>query len=610
MSFATYLTTALLIAAIAIFARGAKSRAAALAFGMVAWLSIALLVVHQASDYFTGEGINEAAWFHVRYGFGGAGLGDYRGVIGWSIAALLGPALFLGWLGRRRDRPPAAASQWRLAIGLAASSLVVNPATGELVKLATPPPPQTADFVRHYRAPTLTAVAPEHPNFVFIYAESLERTYFNETIFPGLIKELRALEAEGTSFTDIQTVYGTGFTMGGIVGSLCGVPLFTPANPNSMSGMDNFLPGAVGLSDLLHDEGYYLAFMGGAHLTFAGKGKFFKTHQFDETAGFPELHSRVSDRSYISAWGLYDDTLLDFAYDRFEQLAREKPRFGLFLLTLDTHHPDGHISRAAAGIKYGDGSNPILNAVAASDHLLAQFIRRLQASPHGRNTVIVVASDHIAMHNTAAELLAKAPRRNLLLVIDPRRAGGTKVTRAGSTLDTGSTLLPFLGYKGVIGLGRDLLDPLVSDAELAHIRDEKSLLSWRDELSKFWGFPHFRTAITFSENPASIAIDGRQFSAPVLVQLEDRSRTTLRFEFDAVWDIRLAQQAERLAPGTAFLLFAPTEDVRALLPTDGPALDSRWVLVVGKAGKGQMAVPLRAGARISKREIDQYLGRW
>jgi phosphoglycerol transferase len=392
--------------------------------------------------------------------------------------------------------------------------------------------------------------------------------------------------------------------MGGIVASQCGIPLFTPSHANSMSGMDSFLPAAIGLGDLLHEEGYFLSFMEGAYMSFAGKGKFLRTHHFDETLGFAELYSRISDQSYINNWGLFDDSVFDLAFDHYTELSGRQQKFGLFVLTLDTHHPEGHRSRSMASVGYSDGTNPILNAVAASDALIARFVRRIQASPYGKKTVIVIASDHTALENTATDQLNRRSRRNMLIVLDPRRPEGHRYERAGSTLDTGVTLLSFLGYKGQIGLGRDLLDPAISDAEIAHIEDSSTLQSWRGEISKFWEFPHLRESISFTDDPPVITIDGRNFKAPVLIELGENYRTMLRFEFDATWDVRLADQVQRLPSDEPYLLIAKNADAKMLL---AEPIEATWVLVLGKAGGGRMAMPFDQGAKLSRKEIDRYL---
>lgn len=574
-----------------------------LAGGVVSGL---LLVAYAAANSFTGDGINSAAFFHLQYGLAGAGFREYKGLILLCTAAIsvtLAAFTYLCWshANRPRKRPYLVISFALLFI-----SLTVNPATWDIARNLKPVSQTTANFLRHYRTPRITPISDEHPNFVFIFAESLERTYFDEDVFPGLIKELRLLENEGISFTNIHSLDGTGFTMGGIVASLCGIPLFSPAHPNAMSGMDAFLPGAIGLTDLLHEQNYHLAYMGGASLQFAGKGKFLRTHRFDEVLGFSELHGQVVDKSYINNWGLYDDTLFEMAFARMEELAQRPKPFGFFLLTLDTHHPDGHVSRSAVRKRFGDGTNTMLNAVAASDQLLSAFVRRIQNSSFGANTVVVIASDHLAMNNAASGLLQRGERRNLFLVLDPRNAREELIDRTGSTLDTGTTLLPFLGYKGAIGLGRDLRDTRTQDEEIAHIHRAETIPSWRNEIMNFWRFPQLKDQLVFSEEKAEVVLDGRRFTAPVLIELMDEYDTRLKFEFDALYDVRLAQQAEQLVNGTPFLLIATREDATPFLSEEERA-GSAWVMIIGKAGMRRIVLPLTDGTTLSRAEIDGHL---
>lgn len=603
-----FLSLLLFLLALSVARRSGRSKLQSSLLASAGMVAVMLLTAYAAADYFTGEGLNLATMFHLQYGLRGAGFREYRGLMVLCAAGLiLGTTLLGYWCfskAHQPRRPWYLASSWALMI----ASFIANPGTWNVIELAKPIAPATADFQRHYRTPRIVPTSGDHPNFVFIYAESLERTYFNESIFPGLIKELRLLENQAHSFTNIHSLEGTGYTMGGIVASLCGVPLFSPAHANTMSGMDAFFPGATGLTDLLHEKaGYRFAFLGGAPLAFAGKGKFLKTHGFEEMSGFSELHGRVVDKKYINNWGLYDDTLLDMAFERFRELSEEGKRFGLFVLTLDTHHPDGHVSRTAARARYRDGKNPMLNAVAGSDALLAAFVRRIQQSTFGQNTVVVIASDHLAMNNAAIQQLQKGERRNLFIVLDPRNPAGAKINRRGSTLDTGTTLLPFLGFKGVIGLGRDLRDPGTSDDEIAYIHRKETVLSWRGELMEFWRFPQLTESLSFSENPAEVTLDGRHFSAPVLIELNSDNRTRLRFEFDALWGVRLAQQIDELDDGAAYILVAKRDDAAALLPPDQSTIDTPWVLVVGKAGAAHIARPLPSGSSFTRGDIDKFL---
>jgi len=49
--------------------------------------------------------------------------------------------------------------------------------------------------------------------------------------------------------------------------------------------MNNFMPDAVCLGDILKSRGYHLEFMGGANNEFAGKGLFYKNHGFVSVEG-------------------------------------------------------------------------------------------------------------------------------------------------------------------------------------------------------------------------------------------------------------------------------------------------------------------------------------
>jgi phosphoglycerol transferase len=579
------------------------------AIAMEAFVGVFLLVAYGVANHFTGEGINYAVWYHVRYGLRGAGFHEYQSLIIVAAATVLVAILGIAGLVLWRRARPRSLSFLLLGQLLLISALLINPGARDLIALSRSHSPATADFFQHYRPASATPIAQEHPNLVFIFAESLERTYFDERRFPGLITHLRQLEQQGTSFTRIQTVEGTGFTMGGMVGSLCGIPLFTPAHGNSMSGMDVFLPGTSGLSDLLHDHGYFLSFIGGAELDFAGKGKFLRTHHFDESAGFSELHGRTRDRTYINNWGLYDDTTFDFAYERLTELARQKQPFGLFFLTLDTHPPMGYVSKSATAKPYGDGTNPMLNAVKASDELIARFVERVRTSPVGDNTVIVIVSDHLAMLNAASDRLRQGPRSNLFLILDPRAPRGRYVDRVGSTLDIGATVLRPLGFKGSINLGRDLLDPQTSESEILHIQKTETLLSWRPEIIRLWDFPRFTTTFSFEPKTALVKIDGRQFQAPVLIELGENGHTTLRFQFNALYESHLAEQAAKLPFGKKYLLVVKRDDAQNLLSGQSIPVDSPWVLIAGKAGAGRTAIPLSDEVSYSKLQIDQLLAR-
>src|SRR5690606_39256112 len=148
-------------------------------------------------------------------------------------------------------------------------------------------------------------------NIVWIYADSLERTYFDPDALPGLMPGLSPLAGEALDLRCVDPRDGSGWSIGGLVASLCGVPLTTAhGDENSMGRMDSFLPGAHCLSDYLGQQGYEMHFSGGADSAFAAKGKFLASHGFDSVKDQRHFReSGVADR-HFSNWGVHDDVLL------------------------------------------------------------------------------------------------------------------------------------------------------------------------------------------------------------------------------------------------------------------------------------------------------------
>lgn len=167
------------------------------------------------------------------------------------------------------------------------------------------------------------------------------------------------------------------------------------------------------------------------------------------------------------------------------ELSANKNKFGMYLITLGTHHPQGHIPEEYRDIMYKDGSNPILNAIKASDVIISEFVNKILDSKYAKDTVIIIASDHLAMRNTAFDRLEDAKRRNMFMILSPDQKDSKRIDKRGSTLDIGPTILSFIGYDAQIALGRDLLDNNTSGYEIKKIHD--NLISWKAEIKNFWG---------------------------------------------------------------------------------------------------------------------------
>ena len=506
------------------------------------------------SDYFTGNGINEAVLFQIRIGFSGAGLGEYNNLflfsILWSLATFglvyAAQRLTKKYIHKKKrdnNSTPVRVNSF-LATIFFVLAFITHPFSIDIVKLLNVHftflpvgalSETKSPLIEDYIPPVITQRNTNAPNLIFIYLEGMERTYFDEARFPGLIKYLRALEKQSISFSNIKQLWGTGWTIAGMTASQCGIPLVIPSGGNSMGGMEAFLPKATNLGDLLNNEGYHLVYMGGASLEFAGKGKFYHTHGFSESYGADELLPTLTEvDDYRTDWGLYDDTLYDLSYKKFETLSSAGKRFGIFLLTLDTHHPNGHISRSCQKIRYGDGSNEMLNAVACADWMAANFVKKILASKYAKNTVICLVSDHLALKNSTWDKLNEGPRRNFFMIIPPQHLQSMKITRPGSMFDIGATLLNVMGLKiDGLGLGRDLLDSNCQTFIEKHNNQADTVLkSWYKEFVDFWDFPVFEGNLAIYPDKQEVKIGGHTIKTPVLIELDHDLKTTkIKFPF-------------------------------------------------------------------------------
>jgi phosphoglycerol transferase len=567
-------------------------------------LNFLWLIVYNICDRLSGNGINDAVLYHWRTSLHGAGFADFTyeislaaglAIIALGLATLT--CIFAGKWSRKKSIPTS------VPLLLIATALLINPTPLSFLKFWKQHHQTASDFFKYYAPPYIHAQAKPR-NLVYIFAESFEHTYFDQKLFPELTPQLISLEKDATSFTNICSTPGTTWTIAGMVGCMSGIPLITYSDGNSMSGVDAFLPGALGLGNLLKRAGYRLEFMGGADIRFAGKNRFFKTQGFDSVNGLQEILKAHPQMNFAQTpWGLYDEDLLDLAYQRFEELAKRGGPFGLFLLTLDTHHPTGHLSPSYSSYSYQDGSNSMLNAIRASDALLARFVQRLRSSPYAQDTTIVLASDHVALPNGAYAMLEQGNRRNTFMIFQSNTPG-TRNDIAGSTLDIGPTLLPFLGFSGQIGLGRNLLAPTTTQQELDYIQKSVEAYTWSQEILAFWDFPNLEEGIKISAKDQCIIIRERRFQLPCLIRTGRDLKTAVKLkpnnhlEFDP--DVRLAEDVKGVTPGEAFVLAMQGADLAALQP--GLASDT-WYVLCGNVHCIHSLQPLNNDIAISKNEI-------
>ena len=542
-----FLSLALFLASAGIYAwKAGRNTWWFLATLLVLGIFIILNITLYASDYFTGDGINDAVLYTLTNSLTGAGVSKYiLPGLGLVVALVL---VFgaLGWVLRRRRHHPCHMGYSLLALLLALGSVDASPAFHQITELVKSQSRDgDPDFAAYYKEPAKQIPAPKL-NLVYIYGESLERTYFDNDAFPDLTPELGALKNQGLDFSHTAQLPGTDYTIAGMVASQCGIPLFAPFEGNASASVSSFFPHNICLGDILKNSGYENYFMQGANLRFAGKDVFLKSHGFDHLYGAEELKTTVADPAYRNDWGFYDDTVLDEVWKKFETLSRSGKRFSLFALTVDTHHPDGFISRTCTRKSYEvEGkTNQSFSAVTCSQQHIAALIEKIKASPYFKNTVIVVSSDHLAMKNTAWEALNKQDRNNLFFILRGDKPQQETIATRRNTMDNGATVLDILGGDNFIGLGRSTL----SGQSLSEVflNMKQKVLAWKPEIIRLWNFPKAINDFTIDEEKGMIAFSGTHFRLPLLLRVSDKRVEPLpESEYSAPLRFQLADFAPR-----------------------------------------------------------------
>jgi len=422
------------------------------------------------SYYLQGSYFNQQYLFHLNLTTLRESLAAYYALmfllVGWTICVLFGFYYFRERLPRSNHSLPALAGLFVLALMLdpglrssvfAMANSALSPRINSLDAIAWEELSLEQDALMNTQ---FTSAAGK--NLLFVFLEGFEAIYTDENLFPGLTPNLQALNEEGWQLDNMQQVEGSGWTMAGIVSSLCGTPLLYESSFGGNEVLfSRVLDKATCLPDVLNDAGYQQIFMGGASLGFANKGSFLREHGFDTTLGRHELVNELADPNYVNGWGLYDDSLFSQALEQFNSLAASEQPFNLTLLTVDTHRPIGEPSASCS--EYNQIDNSILHAVHCTDYLLGEFLDQVKANPAYEDTVVVLVSDHLAMRNNAFPLFPENYQRRLYFnVLNSGVAAEQEIF--ATPLDISPTVLQLLGVKHDVAFlaGLNLLNaPLI-----------------------------------------------------------------------------------------------------------------------------------------------------
>lgn len=491
--------------------------------------SLLLNIFWLCCDYFTGQGFTWAVVYTLTSSLDGAGMNDF---ILPGMLIVLAIILFLWGCIKFTLSPATPFSRDKkfsfAAILVSILSILFSPIWTQYNNSMLPEKSESGkDFFTYYIKPEAVIKNPQY-NLVYIYAESLERTYFDNTHFPGLMNELNSFRNNSLDFSNTTQYSGMDFTIGGIVASQCGLPLFTPAGlGNNTDVTSDFFASQICLGDILKNSGYENYFYQGAELRFANKDKFFQAHNIEHIYGLSESEYK-DDLSYQNDWGLYDNIVLDQVWKKFTELSESGKRFALFTLTLDTHPPHGYIANECKTQHYdlNGTSDSTFDAVLCSQRQIARLLKNIMQSKWAKNTIVVVSSDHLAMDNTAVAIdyLKKYERRGLFFVIKDGSAA-TVNNNKRNTMDNGATVLELLGGGNNIGLGRSSLSRTSLSERFADL--EHKIITWSPHIKSLWGTPSTIKDYEVDTINQKFSFNGRTYPLPLLVGFRDNKMTLL-----------------------------------------------------------------------------------
>lgn len=176
---------------------------------------------------------------------------------------------------------------------------------------------------------------------------------------------------------------------------------------------------------------------------------------------------------HTNEWGVDDDDMLRVAWNDFERLNKVGKPFLFSLLTIGTHTPSGFIPRSCEGLEYNENAVPMLRAVHCSDLLVSKFIEQIRSSPYAANTIIVLQNDHPLFYKNAIDGGfgdGLKDERDLFVILDDDLDGEFEIKKHGTSFDTFTTVLGYLGILDEMNFGRNLLSreslPFDADDEI------------------------------------------------------------------------------------------------------------------------------------------------
>ncbi|MFJ6001682.1 LTA synthase family protein [Arthrobacter sp. NPDC092385] len=387
---------------------------------VLVWMGLALLIAAAGIRYYWGEiSVGQMLSNLVSVEIdGGGGSIIWVGILGIGVApVLITAAIAAAHFVRRRNRrhsgddvrPPRTTWFARSIATALVGAVVIGGTTafattvgvGNYIRAAN----SDFDLGDYYVEPTITSDENAR-NLVLIYLESGEATLEDDQLFEKdaftPLKDVTRASEGWQNVENLQQYTGGGWTIAGISGTECGVPLkgtgsAAGAAPSNDLGSDTptYLGGLTCAGDVLEEHGYTNVFLGGANSSFAAKESFLRSHGYSEVKGLADWRAAGEpEENFRSDWGLSDERLMDHAKDRIDELHAEAKRtgrpFNLSMLTLDTHEPAYVFDYCSV-----DTEHDITSVFSCSMAQVAGFVNHMKDRGYLDDTAVVIMGDHL-----------------------------------------------------------------------------------------------------------------------------------------------------------------------------------------------------------------------
>lgn len=284
---------------------------------------------------------------------------------------------------------------------------------------------------RYEGCDSIRVVNDDRPDVYVIIWESLSNQLLPSLGGRPIATRLDSIAATGLMW---RNFYANGFrTDRGIPAIVSGMPS-PPAT--SVMKLSDTMEGKPSLASVLRSVGYDTYYYYGGDINFTNMNSYLVSARFNNI---------ISDKDFpitqrLSKWGVHDGPLADKVVAELPVNDSDAPRLTV-IQTSSSHEP---FQVPATFARHADKPAPV-NAFAYTDSVVASLVKRIEESPRGSKSLIVITGDHWGCY--PADLADPDARHRVPLVV----TGGTLRRRGeafdtyGSQADIAPTLLHWLG---------------------------------------------------------------------------------------------------------------------------------------------------------------------